>query len=256
MAADIRLISTDFDGTIHEDFAHAPVPEKFQVRMEQLQRQGVVWVINTGRDLSSLMESIGRARVRVRPDFVVSVEREIHRHVQGHYEPVQPWHGNCHRDHSGLFSDHSTSISELLARLESKFDATFYADTWSPVCVIARSNPQMDEIQEELEAFCSAVEDLVPVRNDVYLRLSHRRYSKGTALQEIQRMLGLDASQTLAAGDHLNDLPMLRREVAHWLVTPYNGLPQVKAQVREQGGFLALQPCAFGVLEALERFGI
>jgi len=74
-------------------------------------------------------------------------------------------------------------------------------------------------------------------------------------LQEIQRLLGLEAAQTFAAGDHLNDLPMLRRKIAHWLMTPRNGLPEVKAQVEAEGGFLALQPCATGVLEALDRFG-
>jgi len=33
MPADIRLISTDFDGTIHEDFAHSPVPDALQDRL-------------------------------------------------------------------------------------------------------------------------------------------------------------------------------------------------------------------------------
>lgn len=254
MAADIRLISTDFDGTIHEDFAHAPIPDVFQDRIIALQRQGVSWVINTGRDLASLMESLGRARVRVFPDFVVTVEREIHQHVRGHYQAVEPWHSNCTRDHATIFSDNATELRELFSALESRYDATFYDDAWSPVCVIARSNDQMDAIQRDMEAFCATVTALVPVRNDVYLRLSHRQYSKGTALQEIQRLLGLEARHTFAAGDHLNDLPMLRREVAHWLTTPVNGLPVVKAQVQSEGGHLAEQKCAAGVLEALDRF--
>lgn len=255
MAADIRLISTDFDGTIHEDFAHAPVAEEFQARVADLQKRGVAWVINTGRDLASLMESIGRAHVRVLPDFVVTVEREIHRHVRGHYEAVEPWHSECIRAHEDLFTRHARKLTALFGTLETKFDATFYNDSWSPLCVIARTNQQMDAIQVELDTFCEEVKDLAPVRNDVYLRLSHRRYSKGTALQEIQRLLNLTPAQTFAAGDHLNDLPMLRREVAHWLVTPSNGLPQVKGQVEAEGGFIARRTCAAGVLEGLDRFG-
>ena len=113
MAADIRLISTDFDGTIHEDFAHAPVPETFQNRIANLQKKGVIWVINTGRDLASLMEGIGRARVRVLPDFVVTVEREIHRHVGGHYEAVEPWHGTCVQDHADVFRNHAGELAAL-----------------------------------------------------------------------------------------------------------------------------------------------
>lgn len=256
MAADIRLISTDFDGTIHEDFAHAPVPDAFQDRIAELQGRGVRWVINTGRDLASLMESLGRAKVRVLPDFLVTVEREIHRHVRGHYEALEPWHSQCTRDHAGLFRAHAQELGSLMSKLEEQFDAAFYDDSWSPVCVIARTNEQMDAIQQELEAFCETVPELTPVRNDVYLRLSHRRYSKGTALREIQRLIGLEAAQTFAAGDHLNDLPMLRREVAHWLVTPGNGLPEVKAQVEAEGGFVAKHFGAAGVLEGLAQFGV
>lgn len=254
MSPAILLISTDFDGTIHEDFAHSPVPDALQDRLLDLQGQGVTWVINTGRDLASLMESIGRAHMRVRPDFVVTVEREIHRHVRGHYESVEPWNASCIRDHADVFQRHSPALSRLAAGLEERYDATFYSDTWSPICVIARTNDQMDAIQTELEGFCAVVPELVPVRNDVYVRLSHRAYSKGTALQEIQRLLGVGPERSFAAGDHLNDLSMLRREVAHWLVTPANGLPKVRAQVTAEGGFLATRACGDGVLEALDRF--
>lgn len=255
MPQPILLISTDFDGTIHEDFAHSPIPNELQDRLLQLQAQGVTWVINTGRDLASLMESIGRAHLRVRPDFVVTVEREIHRHVRGHYESVDPWNSRCVADHARIFNEHSKSLVALAGGLEQRYDATFYSDTWSPICVIARTNAQMDAIQQELEGFCVGVPELVPVRNDVYVRLSHRAYSKGTALQEIQRLIGVGADRSFAAGDHLNDLSMLRREVAHWLATPSNGLPQVRAQVTVEGGFLATRPCGEGVLEALDRFG-
>jgi len=254
MTTNLRLISTDFDGTIHEDFAHSPVPEALQDRLLALQGQGATWVINTGRDLASLMESIGRAHLRVRPDFTVTVEREIHRHVGGHYEPVEPWNGNCVRDHTLLFTAHATGLARLSSRLEEKYDATFYSDLWSPICVIARTNAQMDAIQSELEAFCLDIPELVSVRNDVYVRLSHRAYSKGTALQEIQRLLGLGPEHSFAAGDHLNDLSMLRRAVAHRLVTPANGLPMVKEQVRAEGGFLASRGCGDGVLEGLDHF--
>lgn len=256
MRADIRLISTDFDGTIHEDFAHSAIPIALQETLARLQADGVCWVINTGRDLSSLMESLGRAHCQVQPDYVVTVEREIHQHVRGHYQAVEPWNGNCTRDHAQSFTEHASALDRLMTSLEERFDANFYRDGWSPLCAIARSNAQMDEIQAELEAFCVSVGELVPVRNDVYVRLSHRRYSKGTALQEIQRRLGLTAAQTMAAGDHLNDLPMLRREVAEWLVTPSNGLTVVKAQVEAHGGYLAAGKCGEGILEALTKFGL
>jgi hydroxymethylpyrimidine pyrophosphatase-like HAD family hydrolase len=256
MPDELKLISTDFDGTIHTDFGDAPVPLALQDKLAGLQARGVLWVINTGRDLASLMESIGRARLKVLPDYAVTVEREIHRHVGGHFEPVEPWNTQCQHDHAHAFGDSAEDLHALMAELETRFDANFYADHWSPLCAIARSNAQMDSIQAELETFCQGTPTLVPVRNDVYVRLSHRGYSKGTALREIQRLTGLTPAHTLAAGDHLNDLPMLLPEVARWLVTPANGLPPVKAQVARHGGYLALLPCGDGILEALNRMKV
>src|SRR5262245_59281659 len=99
----IQLISTDFDGTLHEDFAHEPVPHNLQERLGALQRRGCIWIINTGRDLASLMETMGRAHLSIRPDFVVAVEREIYRHEGHQYVPLEPWNQQCIRDHAGVF---------------------------------------------------------------------------------------------------------------------------------------------------------
>jgi hydroxymethylpyrimidine pyrophosphatase-like HAD family hydrolase len=56
----------------------------------------------------------------------------------------------------------------------------------------------------------------------------------------------------LAAGDHLNDLPMLKREFAHYLVAPVNAIPEVKEVVAAQGGFVSTLSCGNGVAEGME----
>lgn len=251
----LRLISTDFDGTVHEDQAQPPFPPALEARLEALQARGVVWVINTGREMASLMETLGRARVRVRPDYLILVEREIHRNQHGHYVPVEPWNSRCARDHQELFGELAVELAALVEELSRRFDATFYEDPWSPLCAIARSNAQMDAIQAELESFRSGRPDLAVVRNDVYIRLSHVGYSKGTALAELQRILGVTRDETLAAGDHLNDLPMLDPRYARHLVTPDNAIPVVKEQVRRHGGWLMAGRAGQAVLEALDRLG-
>ncbi|MCB1128575.1 MAG: HAD hydrolase family protein, partial [Verrucomicrobiae bacterium] len=86
-----RLISTDFDGTLHADHEDPPVPVSLQQLLGDLQQQGATWVINTGRDLTSLMEGMARARMQVRPDYLVLVEREIYVHRDHRYEPLADW---------------------------------------------------------------------------------------------------------------------------------------------------------------------
>jgi len=89
------------------------------------------------------------------------------------------------------------------------------------------------------------------MRKDVYSRLCHAAYSKGTALAEIARGLGITADRIFAAGDHLNDLPMLDRRIAAHLVAPANAVPEVKAAVLRQGGHVSTCPHGHAVADAL-----
>ena len=118
----------------------------------------------------------------------------------------------------------------------------------------AQCNEDADAIQEYLEGYCRTVPDLSFVRNDVYARFSHVRYNKGTALSEIGRLIGVSCDQTFAAGDHLNDIPMLSKEFARYLVAPDNAIPKVKDLVRAQSGYISHQPWGHGVARGLEHF--
>src|SRR2546425_7657172 len=104
MTLPIQLISTDFDGTLHAEFENPPVPHDLQQLIGDLQRQGAKWVINTGRDLSSLMEAIARARLTIRPDYLVVVEREIYLQDESQYLSCDSWNHGCRQAHAELFA--------------------------------------------------------------------------------------------------------------------------------------------------------
>src|SRR5690242_307909 len=99
MTLPIKLISTDFDGTIFAEFENPPIPVQLQELIGSLQKRGARWIINTGRDMSSLMEALARARVTIQPDYLVLVEREIYRHDGARYVGVEPWNAECTRSH-------------------------------------------------------------------------------------------------------------------------------------------------------------
>lgn len=252
MAAPIRLISTDFDGTIFAEFEQPPVPRTLQAALAAFQARGARWVINTGRDLSSLMEALGRAHLEVRPDYLVLVERELYRHDGVRYVGMEDWNRRCEADHAELFARVRPEVPRLTAWIRERFDAMVYEDAFSPFCLIAEANGDADVICAYLEEVCREIPGLSVVRNDVYARFSHRGYSKGTALAELTRQLGLDAAHVFAAGDHYNDLPMLDRRVAHRLVCPANAIAAVKRQVTAQGGEVSPLAHGFAVAAALE----
>lgn len=254
MSLPIKLVSTDFDGTLFAEFENPPIPARFIELIGKLQQRGVKWVINTGRDMSSLMEALARARVAVQPDYLVLVEREIFRHDGARYVPVEPWNTACHRDHERLFARVRPEVAALMDWVNERFKATVYEDAWSPFCLIAGNNGDADVIHARLDEFCRLFPELTVVRNDVYARFSHVNYNKGTALAELSRMLNLTSAAVLAAGDHLNDLPMLKTEFARYLVSPANAIPQVREVVKKQGGFVSSLNCGHGVADGIERY--
>jgi len=254
MGSPIQLISTDFDGTIHAEFENPPVPRELQVLIGDLQKRGVKWVINTGRDLSSLMEEMGRAHLAVKPDFLVTVEREIFVHEGARYVGLSEWNDACTEAHLKLFKQVHKDLPMLVKWVNERFPATVYEDAYSPFCLIAEDEHDASIIQEFLLSYCEKVPHLSVVRNDVYARFSHDAYNKGTALAKITKRLGLGPENVFAVGDHFNDLPMLSKDFAHWLAAPANAIEEVKEKVVWQDGYVSTQHCGYGVTRSLEFF--
>jgi HAD superfamily hydrolase (TIGR01484 family) len=252
MTSPIQLLSTDFDGTIFAEFESPPVPPRLQELIARIQASGGKWVINTGREMSSLMEALGRSRLSVQPDFLVLVEREIFLHEHQRYVSLTEWNDACERDHAALFAKVKPDVPALFSWVEERFEATLYEDLWSPFCLIAKSARDAEAVNDHLDEYRRGIPGLVVVRNDVYLRFSHEDYNKGTALREIARRIGVAPEHTMAAGDHMNDIPMLQPGVARHLATPLNGIPMIRELVLGHGGYVATQHCGHGVADAIE----
>ncbi|HYG34432.1 MAG TPA: HAD family hydrolase [Clostridia bacterium] len=254
MELPFKLISTDFDGTLFAEFENPPIPERLQALLADLQARGAKWAINTGRDMSSLMESLGRAGISVEPDYLVLVEREIHLHHESQYVALEEWNSACVRDHSEIFRQIQPHLPSVIEWINSRFHARIYEDPYSPLCLIAGNNGDMDLIHAYLEEFCLKFPGLTVVRNDIYARFSHQLYNKGTALAELTKRLGLEPQQVFAAGDHLNDIPMLSRQYAHFLAAPANAIPIVQELIRRQSGYLSQYSHGEGIADAIIHY--
>lgn len=250
----IQIISTDFDGTLHTELENPPIPHLLQTLLGGLQTRGVTWVINTGRDLASLTQTLDELGLSVKPDYVVTVEREIYKREQSDFLPLPEWNARCHEDHKNLFTRVAPLIPPLAEWILANFNLTVYEDPFSPFCLIANSPAEADAICQHLESVTREVPDLAVVRNHIYIRFSHSAYNKGTALAEIMRRLNISADSALAAGDHYNDLPMLQRQHARWLIAPDNAIAEVKEAVRRQSGYVSTAPYGTGVARGLEYF--
>ena len=131
--------------------------------------------------------------------------------------------------------------------------AELVADAGSPLGIIARSEEEADEISAYIEPVLANWPMLVAVRNSIYFRFSHKFYHKGACLEAISQNLGINPGQVLVAGDHLNDLPMLDRRYARYIVGPANSVDEVKARISAQGGCIGTRNYAEGVVEAWDQ---
>ena len=249
----LRLVCTDFDGTIAEPDARPIFPVFFERLDAWRKRNPVYWIINTGRTLESLQEELEMRAVPYWPDWVVTVEREIwlirgERGI-GWFE----WNRKCEILHQQLFESVKPvwrNIDDFVGRHTA---ARLVEDSGSPRGIIASDEEEADEISAFLEPLLKSWPMLTAVRNSIYFRFSHRSYNKGTCLAAIAHGLGVSPNQTLVAGDHLNDLPMLERRYARYLVCPNNAVEAVKTKVSEGRGHVAGQAVAHGLVEAWDH---
>jgi hydroxymethylpyrimidine pyrophosphatase-like HAD family hydrolase len=91
-------------------------------------------------------------------------------------------------------------------------------------------------------------------RNAIYLRFSHRDYTKGTALRELARELGVERERILAVGDNHNDLSMLDGAHAAMVACPANAVPEVRQAVEAAAGWVSEHPDALGTADGIVYF--
>ncbi|HEX4640977.1 MAG TPA: hypothetical protein VH252_06295, partial [Chthoniobacterales bacterium] len=70
MGAPIRLLSTDFDGTLVAHGSDPVLDRDCMECIEALQVDGVLWAINTGRSVDLLESGLTDLAFPIHPDFI------------------------------------------------------------------------------------------------------------------------------------------------------------------------------------------
>lgn len=253
----IQLLSTDFDGTIINHEAKPRVVPAMIAALHDLRGVGVKWAVNTGRTLWHLDDGLKREfALPVQPDYAIVEERDIyHRDEDGRWHPFGDWNARGVSDHDEMFRLAGPLLAEVLAFAERLQGVQNLFDKGRFIGVITADNRDMDRLCHFLDGLRARLPLFNYQRNTIYLRFCHEAYSKGTALGELARMLGIPRDGIFAAGDHHNDIPMLDGGFARWVACPSNSCEEVKLTVRTAGGYLAQGAASEGVVEALRHFG-
>lgn len=249
------LLCFDFDGTLVNHEGDLPFHPAMGDMLREFRYREAVWVVNTGRSLRQTLEGLGQHNIFMTPDYIVAQECEIYR--PGFFRPWKDygsWNRRARTAHDRFMTKHAKFIKNIQRHVEQNTRAEFLTGDLGEVGIVAVDELELDDICVVIDAQRAQEPEIGYHRNGRYLRFSHADFSKGTALRELARMLGVPRERIFAAGDNHNDLPMLDTRIAANIACPSNALEPVKEHVRGQGGFVASRPASEGMMEALQHF--
>lgn len=257
MASRIRLLSTDFDGTL---VAHGGDPVLDTDCLEQiaeLQTQGALWAINTGRSVDLLESGLADLEFPIHPDFILTSERDVFRRASNggeKWEPFGDWNDRVARKHAELFHSAEAILAEVVDFVTQKTRARLLYHSAGLEGLVAESEEELERVTKFIDRARAKQPKFHYQRNTVYLRFCHADYHKGAALAELSRLLEIPRDHIFAAGDHHNDLSMLDGRFAAYPACPANAILEVKEVVESAGGYVARKNHGAGVHEALLHF--
>lgn len=248
------LVCTDFDGTLTDEDPSAPLaPGFFQWLQAARQKGEVAWVVATGRSWEGLREALLHHQAPLFPEWIVTVEREIHRVQEREAHPLEQWNKTCTEVHESLFGRHGAILERIEREVGSHEDVAVIPDVGA-IGLVVDSPTGIAHAEKMVKEILKDRPEIITIRNGPYFRFAHADYHKGSCLSHVQTLLDLGAASTFVAGDNLNDLSMLQRSCGHYLACPANSHEEVLRQVKKEGGYLAKESGGAGIAEALNHF--
>lgn len=253
----IRLLSTDFDGTLVGHEPDARTAASLASALRGLRERGAVWAVNTGRQLWFALEGLEHARLPHDPEFVLSSEKDIYRRVcEGEWEAFGDWNAHTERRTVELFDRASHVLQAIHEMSAHDKSVEILYENGRVAGLMTADAAAMDRVAERVRSLAKDVPEFSFNRNMVWMRFTHREIHKGSALAELARLLGIPRDEVLAIGDHHNDLPMLDGSAAAMVACPSNAVREVQDAVRSAGGYVSPYPWGEGVADAIRHFSV
>jgi HAD superfamily hydrolase (TIGR01484 family) len=253
---EIRLLATDFDGTLLgrlEDLKHIP---KFLQSVMALRATGGTWVISTGRSLHrfrAVFKPFSLAGLR--PDFLIVEHAFVYSVTAFGYQPhvvwntqtvFRQWHDR--RKAAKFIRRWHKILAQAAPRTETLHQ------TRSHVLMRFDSEENAVSAEEILRAQMTGCPHVYAIRQDDTIEMQVAAFDKGLALAELVRHLGLSSRDVLAIGDGDNDICMMEGSVADMTGCPANSGWSVMHAVKERQGHISKSASLAGVLDIIRAY--
>ena len=257
MQADIRLVATDLDGTLIGSANEFPLYMEFHERINTIRRtSNAVWVVCTGRSRRSFQAFFDpMSQMGLLPDYIIIRHAYIYTLTRFGYRPSLSWNTRIRmlmwenrreaRDALRSWHDRLTGGAlgvKTVMRSSSRLCLSF--DSEEAASVAAKMLNQQVKPLPNLMVFKYLME--VDVRSVPF--------TKGMAIAELGRHLGIAREHILAIGNGHNDISMLNGSTAAFVGCPVNSEAAVMETVKRAGGHIASKRSLGGVVEILDAF--
>ncbi|MEI8343131.1 MAG: hypothetical protein WCH43_16530, partial [Verrucomicrobiota bacterium] len=144
----IKLLSTDFDGTLVDHGGKPPVAPELFAWFTELRKHGVLWAVNTGRALEHIVEGLEEFKFPFAPDYVLTTERHVFR-PSGNglgWDDFGDWNLRCEQAHQELFTNARPLLEEIAAFVDNKKHGRMIYEDSIPAGLVADSDAEMDAV--------------------------------------------------------------------------------------------------------------
>ena len=196
----IVLLSTDFDGTLVALDSDPVLHPECMELIGDLQREGALWAINTGRSVELLESGLLDFEFPIHPDFILTSERDVFRPsrkmaaARGNHSAVGT---SVVRASTELFNSAQSVLAEVVDFVSQKTKARLIYHSDGLEGLVAASEDEMERITKFIDVARTQQPKFNYQRNTVYLRFCHADYHKGAALAELSRLLEISREEFL-----------------------------------------------------------
>jgi HAD superfamily hydrolase (TIGR01484 family) len=252
---DIRLIVIDLDGTLLGNGNEFHLYNTFREKIQEFQiANNAAWVVCTGRPQSSFRHVFEPMRmIGVVPNFIIIRHAYIYGLTRFGYQPHFIWNLRIKR----LVWMEQWKVSHVL---EEWADMVFGNGRRAGSVRRTHSCLKMRFDKEETaKAAANVLEDKIKKYRNLrilrFLREVHIKvvpFTKGMAVSELSRRIGIGRENVLTIGDGHNDISMFDENVALYTGCPANAEPEVMQVIHVRNGHIAKGRSLAGVIEILD----
>ncbi|KQT18191.1 sugar phosphatase [Chryseobacterium sp. Leaf404] len=260
---DIKMIVTDMDGTfLNSKYEVSP---EFPEIYEELKKRDILFVPASGRQMSGITKYFGKIESEIgfiaeNGGYIIYRNKEIFadRLEQNSIADIikkireipsaravlsakaNSYYESDDQDFVDYFSRYYTKNQKKKDLTEAVDDSVFKIAVYHPVSSEEFLYPELKKFENENLA--------VVVSGKYWVDIMNKHTNKGIAIEKLQKSLNILPEETMAFGDYLNDIEMLKN--ARYSFAMKNAHPSVK----EAAKFEACSNDSFGVTETIKNY--